>query len=299
MTDNGTPIEMSWSWKEKNSLPSVRYSIEPISRRAGTSSDRANLYASHYFVHHATISCPTADWKWYKLLSDVLVERQLPRRKHLEQESQVFFAFDLVGSDKVLKAYFIPEVKALKQCCSKFSLVLEVIARLSPDPLMSSAFDAFSKYIQSSSPGKSYPELEMVALDCVPPSKSRIKIYVRSYNTSFDDVIEALTLGGVYHTKEFSKAIPAVEQLWRAVLAVDPENPSSKSLPVIQHRTAGILYYYEFKPGSSTVGAKVYIPVRHYGINDRQIALGLSSFLKARGMHLREFDYVDALQELW
>ena len=102
---------------------------------------------------------------------------------------------------------------------------MDAVARLSPDPLMSSAFDGFSEYIQSSPPGKSNAEVEMVALDCVHPSKSPINIYVRSHRTSFDDVIDALTLGGVNLTQDFRNVILSLKQLRQAVLAVIPRVP--------------------------------------------------------------------------
>jgi DMATS type aromatic prenyltransferase len=302
MTDDGTPIELSWSWTEggTDSTPAVRYSIEPVGKSAGRSCDPANLCASGKFVHQAKALCKAVDLEWFNLLSGILVWQgnSGTRQRSLDEKSQIFFAFDLLGPDRLLKAYFVPEAKAWEQCSSTFDLVMKAIASLSLDPLVSSAIEIFSEYMQSFSPGELEPEVEILAIDCVEPSKSRVKIYVRSQQTSFGDVVDALTLGGKLHAEEFKSGLQSLEQLWRAVLSLDASVPSSEPLHPKQHRTAGILYYYEFKPGSSLIKAKVYIPVRHYGINDREIASGLSGFLKAKGMHLHGVDYADALQQI-
>jgi Tryptophan dimethylallyltransferase len=45
MTDDHTPIEMSWSWAETEMLPTVRYSIEPLVQKAPTQEAAANLHS--------------------------------------------------------------------------------------------------------------------------------------------------------------------------------------------------------------------------------------------------------------
>jgi DMATS type aromatic prenyltransferase len=299
MTDDGTPMEISWSWTETESLPTVRYSIEPIGRRARTQGGTANLRSGDKLIRLAQASCCTINIEWFNVLRQALIARRPACSNSSSQEFVLFVGFDLIGPDTVLKAYFFPEAAARELSCSKTDLVSNAIASLSSDPAMSSAYKRFSEYMQKSPLGEAGPEVEMLAIDCVRPAKSRIKVYTRSQRTSFSDVLDALTLGGALLTREFESAAPSLEKLWRAVLSLDPSIPPSQSLPIKKHRTAGILYYYEFKPGSSAIKVKMYIPVRNYGVNDREIAMGLSSFLESQDMHLQGTGYADAVQQLW
>ena len=139
----------------------------------------------------------------------------------------------------------------------------------------------------------------MLAIDCVQSSKSRNRVYVRSQGTSFDNIVDDLTLGGVLRTRKVESALPSLQKLWWVVLALDTSVPSSPPTPPKKHRTAGMSYYYEFKSGSSTVKVKLYFPVGQYGINDREIAMGVASFLKSQDMHLQGAGYANAVEQLW
>jgi DMATS type aromatic prenyltransferase len=299
MTDDGTPMETSWSWTETESLPTVRYSIEPIGRGARTQGGAANLRSGDELIRLAQASCRTVNIEWFNVLRQALIARRPTRPNSNSQEFVLFVGFDLIGPDTVLKAYFFPEAAARELSCSKIDLVSNAIASLSSDPAMSSAYERFCEYMQKSPLAEPDPEVEMLAIDCVHPATSRIKVYTRSQRTSLSGVLDALTLGGALRTREFESAVPSFEKLWQAVLSLDASIPPSQSLPVKKHRTAGMLYYYEFKPGSSAIKVKIYIPVRHYGVNDREIAMGLSRFLESQNMHLQGADYADAVQKLW
>jgi DMATS type aromatic prenyltransferase len=303
MTDDGSPIELSWCWREgeNRSLPAVRYSIEPVGMMAGSKRDPWNLFMSKKFLKNAKANCRTIDLKWFHQLGQILIWKgdQVTSPEGGQQNSQLFFAFDLVGSDTILKAYFMPELKARNDRCSTFSLITKAVSSLSLDPSTSSAFEIFFDYLHTTHQRAQDLEIEILAIDCIQPCKSRIKIYVRSQRTSFNDVVEAMTLGGRIRDQGCQEAIRSLKQLWSSVLSLDINLPPSKRLPSKDHRTAGILYYFEFKPGSPAIKSKVYIPVRHYGVDDFEIACGLSQFLESRGMSLYGTTYVNAVQRLW
>ena len=57
MTDDGTPLELSWDWDTKDSLPTIRNSIEPIGLHAGTSLDPHNIALDLHFRISLCVSC--------------------------------------------------------------------------------------------------------------------------------------------------------------------------------------------------------------------------------------------------
>ena len=64
MTDDGTPLEISWDWGFDRQQATIRYSIEPIGSEAGSSLDPLNKYASSCFLQNMRKLLPEADWQW-------------------------------------------------------------------------------------------------------------------------------------------------------------------------------------------------------------------------------------------
>lgn len=82
------------------------------------------------------------------------------------------------------------------------------------------------------------------------------------------------------------------------MLSLDPEFSISEPLHAMNHRTSGVLYYFEFLPQQLLPQPKVYIPVEHYGKNDLEIAKGLSAWLIQHNNALYGGSYVKALKEI-
>ncbi|KAI8285841.1 4-O-dimethylallyl-L-tyrosine synthase [Colletotrichum sp. SAR11_57] len=277
MTDDQTPVELSWAWSDEQSTPTVRYSVEPIGWTAGSANEQAA--ASLHFLRNEAVS-----------------------------SSQTFSAFDLEddGSTTV-KSYFIPTVKPSSLGISNLDLVEQAIQTLQPlGPECSSTtlmgqFSLLKDFILCHTPMQQ-PVVEIVAIDCVNPADSRVKIYIRSKNTTFSSMINVMSLGGrlpfLTDTVMYS-----LKELWVAVFgsgAEDDVGALSRPLPTIDHRTSGILYYLELKPGAPLPKPKVYLPVRHYARDDEQIARGLSGFLERRGKFLANgVTYHEGVKSLW
>lgn len=301
MTDDHTPIELSWNWSASRKIPTVRYSVDPIGISAGSALDPFNTQASIELLQKTLPSAPGMDLGWYEYFTKVLtISGKGLSKKELAASSiprsQQFLAFELLDDTVMTKVYFLPQWKALRTGRSTLSVVENSIRGLgASDPCLPAAFEVIAKYIRSFSP-EERPEVEIVAIDCIDPSKSRIKIYLRSRRTSFDSVIDMMTLGGNLPPMS-EKGQASLEDLWCSVLSLDD---SSKDLPEQSHRTAGILYYLELKAGSPLPKAKVYIPAKHYGKNDQAVARGLDKFLGKRGQHMADGStYLDGISRIW
>ncbi|MCJ1250587.1 hypothetical protein MMC30_007815 [Trapelia coarctata] len=303
MTDDGTPIELSWDWGWQNEPRVIRYSIEPIGPSAGTAMDPLNKRAGVDFVRGMQSLLPKVDLTWFNHLTNELLDfhpRNEVSRATTEPESHksgLFVAFDLRESDVMLKVYFFPCWRAVSQGISNLDAIKQAVSRLPclrPSDIPS--FDTLCGFLQKRSE-QSYTA-EMLAIDCVAPLKSRVKIYVRSRSTDFQSVLQTMSLGGLMRSEEMDEGFQQLQELWNLVFGFPDSHSATLPLDNKDHRTAGILYCFEIRPGETFPVAKVYIPVRHYAPNDAAIAKGLASFLKRRGQDSRSVRYARALKEI-
>ena len=283
MTDDNTPVELSWDWGVEGDLPTVRYSIEPIGSDAGTPSDPFNQFAGPQFVRQLSKALPGTDLEWFEHFSkEFLIFANQSGSAAEKHESRFFAAFDLHQNDIILKAYFFPAFKAIETGKSRLTVISEAFTRLPNYRAIDyQAFRLLQDYIESP-PTDAAMEVEMLAIDCVRPVESRFKIYTRSRSTSFDSVKLIMTLAGKIRTPEMSKGLDELRILWEFLFGLD--RASSEELPHTGHRTAGILYNFELRPGTALPVPKIYIPVRHYAANDDYVIDRLQTYLlRCRG----------------
>lgn len=304
MTDNFSPIELSWEWGRGSEAPTVRYSIEPIGPLAGTTSDPLNQYATSRLLDRLQPAIPNCDLTLFKHFSEKLVsytnnpilnKPELDREGHL---SRTFVAFDLGREVETLKVYFIPTFKASELSISPWTLVAQAIESL--PGYSSSAYPslpALQSFMASSTFGSSL-RTEIFAVDCVAPVKSRLKIYMRTQATSFSSVREIMTLGARLQDPGIDRGLHELQSLMDLILTDASQMLPSENLPIKNHRTAGFLYYFDIKHGAVEPGVKIYIPVRHYGKSDLAIVKGLESYLKGRGQEHLANMYLEALRTI-
>ncbi|KAF9241491.1 hypothetical protein DTO027I6_9085 [Penicillium roqueforti] len=301
MTDDHTPVELSWCWSTSLATPTVRYSVEPIGPSAGQEVDPINTAASQRLLGDALCLTNDLDLYLHRHLQSLLLSRNEPaRREHqksLPPQSQSFMAFDLLEKSIVVKQYYLPAWKALEEEKTKISVIRDAFQKL-PAPakgLLDSIY-IFNEFLDSF-PDNLRPVAEIVAIDCLDPSQSRLKIYVRSPFTTLKSVIEMLSLGG--RAPKTQDELDSLRELWCSVFDLNPaEYLDDQPLSEKEHRTGGILYYFELKRGAKIPKSKAYLPVRHYAKNDEQIARGLSEYLARRGRTLATGSYYDGVKKL-
>lgn len=304
MTDDHTPIELSWSWTANNENPVVRFAIEPIEKGTGGRSTCSDMTAIRKLVERIRPICPLLDLTWFESLAQSLTVpgdansharagSRAPLPSTTEHNSQYFAAFDLAPSGITFKAYFLPQQRALREGTSPWELVHAAVQTIAtPHPLMASALDRLVRYNRACLRGHAV-EVEIVSVDCVPVSLTRLKIYIRSRATSFNSVRQIMRLGEADRPAQMETAMRKLRTLWELVLGLAPGWSDDDELDLSGHRTAGILYYLEFRPNAEGPVPKLYIPVRHYAQNDLQIAAGLAAYLG----NTTENGYLDMLRE--
>jgi DMATS type aromatic prenyltransferase len=244
---------------------------------------------------------PNLDLQWYHhffrrlvATSETTVTETAPANS--DAPSQIFIAFDLEEETMMVKFYFLPSWKAASLSDSNAALAVESILSL-PGLThgLKTSLGVMVSYI-SSFPAEFEPQVEIVAVDCLEPRQSRIKVYVRFQQTSFESMIDAMSLGGALPSFPPS-ILQDLKDLWCSCFGIDQTSSLDEN---IQHRTAGLLYYYELRENRPLPTSKVYLPVRHYASDDDQVARGVSDFLWKRGMTLKGgLSYYEGLSQLW
>ncbi|RYC62492.1 hypothetical protein CHU98_g3726 [Xylaria longipes] len=324
MTDDGTPLELSWDWGTNDSRPTIRYSVEPIGLQAGTSLDPRNSLAGpvlqdglnrilpdmrlesfHYFKDFFDGRGEgTLDHKssiLYRLLSSIwgffTGQEGEPRCSEdiPDHKSSIFYAFDLTDAETTAKVYFFPKYRAVSSGKSNLEVLLQGIKgapHCTADNLY--ALSVFSDF--SNDAANKDLEYEMLAIDLIDPLQSRFKVYFRSRETSFDSLSRIITLGDRIKNINMQRGLKDLHCLWNAIFGVNA--PLDQPLKEVNHRTAGMLYNVEFRIGDRYPVAKVYLPVRHYSTSDDNVIKGLGEYFKSHQRGVYMTDYSRAMAKL-
>ncbi|KAL4903335.1 hypothetical protein BDW74DRAFT_179754 [Aspergillus multicolor] len=285
MTDDHHPIELSWDFGTGGKAPTIRFSIEPLGIDAGTSSDPHNEHARSDFLEVLIRELPDMDLETFRHFEHELISRN-PVDVNVLQEIQghpstIFFGFDLIRDKIRTKAYFFPGLKAKEEDRTNLQVVASVIATApgcSPGQLNAlRTFEDFVREHDAATPEFSL-EIDMLAIDLVPPTESRVKIYFRTRDTSFASVRQMMTLGQRLPRVEFGK----LHRFWDALLdqAGAPDDQPLSGADV-SHRTAGLIYNVEIRSGSVHPKVKIYIPVRHYARSDEAVLSAVHEYMSS------------------
>ncbi|PWY69800.1 aromatic prenyltransferase [Aspergillus heteromorphus CBS 117.55] len=278
MTDDHNPIELSWDWHTGNKRPTIRFSIEPVGLQAGGKGDPDNSSADTHFRETLVRALPSMNLEWFDHFHHILAPNKSPGGCMEGHPSKIFYAFDLGERDIISKAYFFPGFKARAVNQSNLQVLAEAI-RTAPhctDDQQLLAFRVFEDFVvEEATPSV---EMDMLAIDMICPAQSRLKVYFRNRQTSFDSVRQTVTMGGRLYTSSLEVGLQNLRRLWDGVLGQDGVSDDAP-LPGLNHRTAGILYNMAFCLGSKLPTVKVYIPVRHYARSDWQVVTALREYM--------------------
>ena len=284
MTDDFSPIEYSWTW---DSSPKVRYAIEAIGPSAGTCNDLFNQISTLELVNELKFVRPELDWRLFDLLQVSFnavggIPEVVDYATSPTGGSSFMLAFEF-GHDGIgVKAYMSP-TKARMLGRKVLDVATKSVEDLQKVGIKLPAYTQVLKLLASGVEGSELTFLA-VSVDCVNPIESRFKLYVRCPRTSFKSVSSVLALGHKDHPTSWTGDLLAqLRDLWFSVLGLEDGFSDEKDLPTKEHQTSGVLYNIDVKPGNHIADTKVYIPVKHYGKDDWEIARRLSSFLKKQG----------------
>ena len=306
LTVDGTPIEYSWKWNTKDGAPDVRYTMEPIGNFAGTVLDPLNQESTFELLYQLGRVMPSLDLKWFRHFANAFFDTD--KEAYATQTegrlvSTLALAFEFLKTGLSVKAYFGPKKLGQMNGPPPMDVWANAVKGAAPE---SSTMDNVVQFCKTDPEG-SLLQPFMLAIDCVKPSKSRLKLYVQTPHTSFDSVRRIMTMGG--QIKGVDKGLEELEELIKLVLSLPSDFPSSESLPATQgyavnhfeedqHLVEGYMYYFDIAPGSPLPDIKFYLPTRRYGKDDLSIAEGLMKWMDDRGRGQYKEGYMRVLESL-
>jgi DMATS type aromatic prenyltransferase len=295
MTDDYSPLEYSWAWE---SSPVIRFSFEPIGASAGSEIDQFNRTEPLKCVDRLRRTLPKSDWRWFDSIANSFYQEGASRLQGVSPDesspSSILLAFDIAEKGVMSKVYFVP-VKAEQTGQSRLSILHNAVGELQPKVDLP-AYTYLDEYLHSQETVSPF-DIIGVSVDCIDPSKSKLKIYARSHSTSFHSVLSTLSLGGKLSLWD-EQSIDELRELWQLVLSLPESFPDDRELPHSTHETGGILYNFDVKKDNQYPETKIYIPVKHYGANDEAIAKGLVEFLARRGRDQHAQAFLQSIQQL-
>ena len=306
LTHDASPIEYSWKWNTAGAGPEVRYCIEPIGSFAGTMMDPLNQLATKDLLHELDLTLPNLDLTWFYHFTNAFYVSEVEKNKDsigagAHSTSSMFVAFEHLNNDILAKAYFLLDEAGQRgpPGLAPFALAVRSLGA------SNAALDEVVHFIETD-PDGSLLVPDMLAIDCVKPSRSRLKLYAKSPRTCFDSIRNIMTMGG--KIKGQDQALAELHELLKLVLGLEEDRPSSAELPQRENvATAtshdletynGMTYYFDIAPQASLPDVKLYIAVFRYGHNDLASAQGLADFLKMRGRDQFVNNYMRVLEGL-
>ncbi|TGO34062.1 hypothetical protein BHYA_0214g00130 [Botrytis hyacinthi] len=300
MTDDCSPIEYSWTW---GATPRIRYAVEAIAPSAGSSTfDPYNQLETIRLVEGLKKS-QSMDWQLFEYFRGCFLpivgakdfNYSVPVSSSTNNSS-VMLAFEPWKGKINAKAYVAP-IKAYTYGNLPLDLASSSFRKLELDlNIKLPAYGTFHNFLGSKH-GQSNLTFLALAVDCIDPLTSRFKLYVRSIKTAFDDVCYNLTMGEHNHSVWTKDLLSELQILWYLTLGLATSFPTSRELPSLNHDTAGILYNYDIHAVNNSPDVKVYIPVRHYGRSDLDIAKGLGLYLQRQGCDQHFHRYLQMLKQ--
>jgi DMATS type aromatic prenyltransferase len=138
------------------------------------------------------------------------------------------------------------------------------------------------------------PEIDIVAIDCVPSAQNRLKIYFRINKLlSCAHMEYYLTLGGAIPTSDVNEGLRTARLVWDA-MAVRAATGSPTQSP----HFPSALVYYKLRQDRDLPPSKVYLPVRRCLPDDLAISQGVQHLASHLTCPSQTNDYGDFLQTM-
>ncbi|OLN96966.1 7-dimethylallyltryptophan synthase 3 [Colletotrichum chlorophyti] len=195
-------------------------------------------------------------------------------------------ALDLSGATRKMKAYMFPMAKNLATGRQRDArdAGFDAIRNLKPHGnRLAPAVDFLDLYWDTC------PEklvLDMIGMDCVDPSKARIKIYAHlPTRNSWDLIRHVSTFGGQATDVDRLKGLEILHSLWD-ILRNEQSNHGDHYDKPMRHPTSflgSIMFSFEIVPDRQIPDVKIYVPMWQYAPSDGHVADNLMSAFRKLG----------------
>ncbi|KAF4828851.1 4-O-dimethylallyl-L-tyrosine synthase [Colletotrichum tropicale] len=297
-TPDSTPIDFSWEWGRDNHAI-VRYSFEPIGAHAGTELDPLNRYATNDWIFKLQQQkmVPGLDLEWYKHFTGQILQHDNRTSKTVDcfveettPKAGTVVALDIEKTGPVMKIYIYPGLKAEELGISNLELVERSIRSLPPDQFNSLNAEPLFDFLREGTEKYNF-ETGILAIDCLAPKDARIKVYMRARHTTFEYMMDCITLGGRLDMS--GEAIEDLKDFWETFLG-----DASDMLPDDAPGRASPGFYYTLGCGKA-ISPKVYISPQYFCKSDVDVLSRLRKFFSTRRSDQMMDNYEAAMVDIF
>ncbi|KAI3316827.1 tryptophan dimethylallyltransferase-domain-containing protein [Xylariaceae sp. AK1471] len=294
LTHDGSCFEYSLNWKEKKSNQTIRFTIEPSSRKAGTAADPLKQLAAKDILTAMAKDLPSIDLKRFNLFySEICVPAEAADKIRARNPpggplNSFWVAFDLEGGSIMVKTYFVPHMKSLLTGVPTKTIVFDAIRKSNgPAGSYDESIAVLNDYLESFPVNKA-PKVIILSNDCVVDSQAcRNKVYVHACVGTLAHAKDMFHLGGRLSGPVVKEGLKAVDDLWCHLFGLSRSDPDYESKVVLGD---GFLFLsvYEMRPTKggevgSNMEVKLHIPSWRIGKTDAEIGKLLSTWFKDHG----------------
>ncbi|CAO1612853.1 unnamed protein product [Parajaminaea phylloscopi] len=296
VADDASPAEFSLAISDVYVKTRLVFEPTPLYRRASGGAagqgemDSVNALAPLLWAARNEQLNEHVDFQWLNKLAAQLVlpASEASQHPNAQQLTQIAYGVEMVKELPVLKAYFGIDAISRAKGLAKDVLLQRSLSSLG----FSHGWSLIKAYLDhvnaGSSPDDPLARPEFVGFDCVDPSKSRMKVYVR-FRSIADarDLVRHLDMGGQSDRASFTEQSKWALALWNHLCATQTPSVGCSELEDQEERVRGALVYYELTMDNQIPRAKFYLPVRHFFKTDRELALCLDDFLSEHNLRPR------------
>ncbi|KAF1935947.1 aromatic prenyltransferase [Clathrospora elynae] len=311
VTQDGSPFEPSWTFKTSGSPEEsvIRFTIEANSAETASVTDPLFQKATESLVTRAEAAGASFDLTIYEYFKKELFfdddEGVRLRREYPDSMApQSYFAFDFEKDGQILGKGFFFFIWKSRATGQSSRVVAQNLIASTPviGPLFKEALGAWDRCL-TTFPAEfgGEPRVECMGFDLLRPSKSsRIKVYTRLVNSSFNAVTHLYTLGGVLQDPTTLKGLELLKLFWHVVCGVeDGPDFGDQEVPVLHEGWADTILNWEFKPGELLPRPKLYMPLWKWLPSEFVICERLSEYWRRMGWDQQAESYTQDWQEIF
>ena len=300
----GSPYRPSWNFSGSGSS-TVRLGFDPIGPQTGTDADPfGQRYLERTNPVFAQSSNPVADMTWFdEIASSMYLTPEEEANLHAKwpagqpRPPHHFLAWGCKGSEREFKPYFHPMLKAAATGRSVHQVTYDgarAVSTLGDElkPTIDLLEDFHVSRADIMTP-------LLVAVDCIEPVKSRLKIYAMAQSNAFNVMRDSMTLGGQKTDPETLRGVDCLESIYHLLMGEKrPLSPSTtkKGWSTSKTHQATILSW-EMKPGRLMPEVKIYLPMWQFAQSEAAIVDNMGEIFRGFGWNDAARMYGPALQE--
>lgn len=293
-TYDGSPLEYSLHWKEKKLDQSIRFTIEPCSRKAGTAADPLNKLAAKDLLTAMAKEVPGIDLTRFNLfwsethVPNEAADKVLSKIPSDHSRACVLLAFDLERGGIAAKAYFNPALKAICTRTPIQTVVFDAIRKCNgPTGSYDASIEALGSYLETLDAHKP-PRIFLLSNDCIVDSPAaRVKVYVFVPVNTLAKAQDVFCLGGRLTGPVTAGGLKAVSDFWCHIFGLSSSDPDIGDKEVLPPESECV-FGFEMRPTTesqigSNMEVKMYFPGSWLGQTDAQICEVLSTWFRNHG----------------